>query len=101
MRGTHSPEEIWLGVELEVDALEVDVEFGNPRVGHADNDGQEVRVLAEVERRCKHRRGPTQILEKSSLAHPSGASGSRRKCSNVGEEVPPHCYLHGDEKLLV
>lgn len=52
----NSPEKVRFGVELEVDPLEVDVELGDPGVGHADGDSQEVGVLAEVERRGQHRR---------------------------------------------
>lgn len=100
----HSPEEVRLGVEPEVDALEVDVELGDPSVGHADGDGQEVGVLAEVERRREHRRGPTQTLEEASLACTVPLPQRFRITAEVllrGEEVPPHRYLHGDETLLV
>lgn len=52
----NSPEKVRLGVEPEVDPLEVDVKLGDPGVGHADGDGQEVGVLAEVERGGEHGR---------------------------------------------
>lgn len=46
----NSPEEVRLGEELEINPLEVDIELGDSGVGHADGDGQEVGVLAQVER---------------------------------------------------
>lgn len=66
----NSPEKVRLGVEPEVDPLEVDVELGNPGVGHADSDSQEVGVLAKVERRGQHHHaglwGPSRSLPQQS-----------------------------------
>lgn len=58
----NSPEKVRLGIELEVDPLEVDVELRDPGVGQADGNGQKVGILAEVERGGQHRRAAQRCL---------------------------------------
>lgn len=50
----NSPEKVRLGVEFEIDPLEIDIELRDPGVRHADGDSQEVGVLAKIERRGQH-----------------------------------------------
>lgn len=50
----NSPEKVRLGVEFEIDPLEIDIELRDPGVRHADGNSQEVGVLAKIERRGQH-----------------------------------------------
>lgn len=59
----NSPEKVRLGVEFEIDPLEIDIELRDPGVRHADGNSQEVGVLAKIERRGQHHH--------AEIAHPS------------------------------
>lgn len=50
----NSPEKVRLGVEFEIDPLEIHIELRDPGVRHADGNSQEVGVLAKIERRGQH-----------------------------------------------
>ena len=50
----NSPEKVRLGVEFEIDSLEIDIELRDSGVRHADGNSQEVGVLAKIERRSQH-----------------------------------------------
>ena len=116
----NSPEKIRLGVEFEIDPLEIDIELRDPGVRHADGYSQEIGVLAKIERRGQHHHAelgrPSRSLSQPPRAWhwnsprsphelvPTvrhGASGSRRKCACVREEIPPRAGFLGDGTLWV
>lgn len=49
-----SPEKVWLGIELHIFSLDVDVKLWCPGVGYTNNHSKEIGILTQFKRRCYH-----------------------------------------------
>lgn len=49
-----SPEKVWLGIELQIFSLDVDVKLRCPGVGYTNNHSKEIGILTQFKGRCYH-----------------------------------------------
>lgn len=49
-----SPEKVWLGKELQIFSLDVDVKLRCPSVGYTNNHRKEIGILTQFKGRCYH-----------------------------------------------